>query len=101
MALPRKQTGDNSRQSVSSLVSVTKLSDHRCCCGPPGGWVRIASLFFLRHFRSFYCLFFIAKAVHVYFRNFRKSPPPIPEGKRVLPFRCVAVGVCELPVIHV
>ena len=101
MAVPRKQTGDNSRQSVSSLVSVTELSDHRCCCGPPGG-LELPHFFFLDIFiLSFYCLFFIAKAVHVYFRNFRKSPPPIPEGKPVLPFRCVAAGVCELPVIHV
>lgn len=64
------------------------------------GWVRVASLFFLS-FSVFTAYFFIAKAVHVYFRNFRKSPPATTEGKPVLPFRYTAAGVCELPVIHV
>lgn len=53
----------------------------------------LASLFLL--------LIFIAKEVHVYFRNFRKSPPATTEGKPVLPFRYIAAGVCELPVIRV
>lgn len=38
MAVPRKRMGDSSRQSGSNLVSVTELSDHRCCCGPLGGF---------------------------------------------------------------
>lgn len=61
-------------------------------------WVRVA-FFFLASL--FLLLIFIAKEVHVYFRNFRKSPPATTEGKPVLPFRYIAAGVCELPVIRV
>lgn len=49
---PENEWGDNSRQSGPSLVSVTELSDHRCCRGPPGGFELphsffLASLFLL------------------------------------------------------
>lgn len=63
----QKQMGSNS----SSLCPIRCHSDHRCCCGTLVG-LELPHFFSLDIFFLSYCLFFIAKAVHIYFRNFRK-----------------------------